>query len=158
MQKPTFVHVTYIHTTPERLWQGLTDPADTQRYWGVTFKSDWSAGSTLIFEQEGVRIADPAQVILEAEPFRRLSHTWHPFTQEWADINGLSGELLAQMSREPRTKVTFDITPIRRLVKLTVVHDDFDPDSVVPPMISEGWPQVLSGLKTLLETGESLPV
>ena len=158
MQKPAFVYKTYIHTTPERLWQGLTDPAFTQRYWGVTFESDWHAGSTMVVEQKGVRIVDPAQVILESDPFRRLSYTWHTFTKDWAGVNGFSDELLAQISREPRSKVTFDIEPVGQLVKLTVVHDGFDPDSVVAPMISEGWPHVLSSLKTLLETGESLPV
>jgi DNA-binding transcriptional ArsR family regulator/uncharacterized protein YndB with AHSA1/START domain len=156
MHKPTFVYKTYINTTAERLWLALTDPAFTQRYWGVTFESEWSAGSTMVFEQKGVRIVDPAQVVLESEPYRRLSYTWHAFTKEWADLHGFSDEFLAQMTGERRSKVSFDIEPIGQLVKLTVVHDDFDPDSVVAPMISEGWPHVLSSLKTLLETGESL--
>jgi hypothetical protein len=86
-----------------------------------------------------VRIVDPTQVGPEPEPHRRLSYSWHTVAQEWADINSFSDELLAQMSREPQSKVTFDIEPVGRLVKLTVVHDDLDPDSVVRPMISEGW-------------------
>jgi DNA-binding transcriptional ArsR family regulator/uncharacterized protein YndB with AHSA1/START domain len=157
MEKPSFVYKTYINTTPERLWLALTDPTFTERYWGLTLESDWTAGSTLVLEQKGVRIVDPAQVILESEPFRRLSYTWHTFTNEWADLHGFSDELLAQMSGERRSKVSFDIEPVGQLVKLTVVHDDFDRDSMVAPMISEGWPQVLSSLKTLLETGDRLP-
>jgi uncharacterized protein YndB with AHSA1/START domain/DNA-binding transcriptional ArsR family regulator len=157
MQKPAFVYKTYINTTPERLWQGLTDPAFTARYWGVTFESDWHVGSTFVVEQRGVTIADPAQVVLEAEPYRRLSYTWHTFTKEWGELHGFGDEFLAQISREPRSKVTFDIESQGEMVKLTVIHDDFDVDSVVAPMISEGWPQLLSSLKTLLETGETLP-
>jgi DNA-binding transcriptional ArsR family regulator len=98
MQKPTFVYTTYIKTTPEQLWQALTEPAFTQRYWRTTFDTDWKPGSTM----------------------------------------------------------TFEIEPAGQMVKLTVVHDDFEPGSVVAELVSGGWPLVLSALKTLLETGESL--
>ena len=97
-------------------------------------------------------------MVVESDPFRRLSYTWHTFTKEWADLHGFSDELLARLASERRSKVTFDIEPAGQQVKLTVVHDDFDPGSTVAPMISEGWPQVLSSLKTLLETGDPLPV
>jgi len=158
MDKPTFVYTTYINTTPEMLWRGLTDPAFTQRYWGVAYESDWKTGSALVLEEQGLRLADPEQVVVESDPFRRLSYTWHTFTKEWADLHGFSDELLARLASERRSKVTFDIEPAGQQVKLTVVHDDFDPGSTVAPMISEGWPQVLSSLKTLLETGDPLPV
>jgi uncharacterized protein YndB with AHSA1/START domain/DNA-binding transcriptional ArsR family regulator len=157
MPKPEFVYRTYINTTPERLWQALTDPAFTRRYWGVEFDSDWSAGSTMTMVHQGVTIADPAQVVLESDPYRRLAYTWHTFTPEWAEANGFSDELLAQIASERRSKVTFDIEDLGRLVKLTVVHDDFDPGSVVLESVSEGWPMILSSLKTLLETDEVLP-
>jgi uncharacterized protein YndB with AHSA1/START domain/DNA-binding transcriptional ArsR family regulator len=157
MQKPEFVYTTYISTTPERLWQALTDPAFTQRYWGVTFESDWKAGSTLTLEQDGVTIADPEQVILEAEPYRRLSYTWHTFTPEWAKVHGFSDEFMAKVTSEPRSKVTFAIEPVGQTVKLTVVHDDFEPGSTVLENVSEGWPHVISSLKTLLETSAALP-
>src|SRR5262245_26763145 len=65
-QESMFTYTTYIHTTPERLWQALTDPAFTRRYWGVSFETDWQVGSTMTWEQDGVTIADPAQVVLES--------------------------------------------------------------------------------------------
>jgi DNA-binding transcriptional ArsR family regulator/uncharacterized protein YndB with AHSA1/START domain len=157
MQKPEFVYTTYISTTPERLWRALTDPAFTQRYWGVTFESDWKAGSTLTVEEDGVTIADPEQVVLVSEPYRRLSYTWHTFTPEWAKVHGFSDEFMAKVTSEPRSKVTFAIEPVGQTVKLTVVHDDFEPGSTVLENVSEGWPHVISSLKTLLETSAPLP-
>jgi uncharacterized protein YndB with AHSA1/START domain len=61
------------------------------------------------------------------------------------------------MAAEPRSKVTFDLEPVGDMVKLTVVHDGFEPGSAVLSSISQGWPELLSSLKTLLETGEPLP-
>ena len=160
MSKPEFVYTTYINTTPERLWQGLTDPAFTRRYWGIAWESDWRPGSTVTLEIAGggVKIADPAQVVLESEPYRRLSYTWHTFTPEWAAAYEVSDEHLAKVAGERRSKVTFDIEPVGEMVKLTVIHDDFDQGSAVLPGISAGWPRILSDLKTLLETGDTLPV
>jgi uncharacterized protein YndB with AHSA1/START domain/DNA-binding transcriptional ArsR family regulator len=157
MTNPEFVYTTYIKTTPERLWQALTDPAFTRRYWGVTFESDWKVGSTMTWEQGGATIADPAQVVLESEPYRRLAYTWHTFTPEFAKAVGLSDEVFTKMTSERRSKVTFEIEPLGQMVKLTVVHDDFEPGSTVVKMVSEGWPHLLSDLKTLLETGDTLP-
>jgi uncharacterized protein YndB with AHSA1/START domain/DNA-binding transcriptional ArsR family regulator len=152
MSTPPFVYTTYIKTTPEQLWQALTDPAFTSRYWSTTFETDWQVGSTMTWDNHGVEIADPAQVVLEAEPYRRLSYTWHTFTPELAARFGISDEVVAKAGEETRSKVTFEIEPLEQEVKLTVVHDGFDPDSVILGMISGGWPQVLSHLKTLLET------
>ncbi len=157
MEKPEFVYTTYIHTTPERLWQALTEPAFTRRYWGITWDSDWQVGSTMTLEHGGVTVADPAQVILESEPHRRLAYTWHTFTPEWAEAHGFSDEFLAKVTGERRSKVSFDIEALGELVRLTVVHDDFDPGSVVLESVSRGWPRILSELKTLLETDASLP-
>lgn len=161
MDKPSFVYKTYIRTTPERLWRALTDPAFTERYWGVAFESDWSTGSTITLHQWGVTIADPEQVILESEPYRRLSYTWHTFTPQWREVVrervGFSEDFLDQVAAEPRSKVTFEIEDLGELVKLAVVHDDFEPGSAVLETISQGWPHILSNLKTLLETDETLP-
>jgi uncharacterized protein YndB with AHSA1/START domain len=157
MDKAEFVYTTYINTTPERLWQALTDPAFTRRYWGTTFESDWDVGSTMIWEENGVRIADPAQVVLESEPYRRLSYAWHTVTPEFARSVRLSDDVFAKMASERRSKVAFEIEPLGQTVKLTVVHDGFEPGSAVLEGISQGWPEILSSLKTLLETGESLP-
>jgi uncharacterized protein YndB with AHSA1/START domain/DNA-binding transcriptional ArsR family regulator len=157
MGNPEFVYTTYIKTTPERLWQALTDPAFTRRYWGVAFESDWQAGSTMTWEQDGVTIADPAQVVVESEPYRRLAYSWHTFTPEFAKAAGLSDEVFTKIANERRSKVAFEIEPLGQMVKLTVVHDGFETGSTVVEMVGEGWPHLLSGLKTLLETGETLP-
>jgi uncharacterized protein YndB with AHSA1/START domain len=157
MSKPEFVYTTYINATPERVWQALTDPAFTRRYWGVTFETDWKVGSTMVWEEHGSKTADPAQVVLESEPYRRLSYTWHTLTPSWAEAVGINGEALAKIAGEHRSKVTFEIEPLGQLVKLTVVHDGFEQNSTVLEMVGNGWPHLLSDLKTLLETGDTLP-
>ncbi|PSL02157.1 ArsR family transcriptional regulator [Haloactinopolyspora alba] len=157
MDRPTFVYTTYIDTTPERLWQALTDPEFTRAYWGLVFDTDWTAGSAMTWEQHGTKIADPEQVVLESDPPHRLSYTWHTFTPEWAEAVGVSEHDRARMAAEPRSKVSFEIEQQGPAVKLTVIHDGFDPGSTVHEAISGGWPEILSGLKTLLETGRSLP-
>jgi uncharacterized protein YndB with AHSA1/START domain/DNA-binding transcriptional ArsR family regulator len=154
-----FVYTTYIRTTPERLWQALTDPAFTRRYWNLALESDWAPGSpfTVVLEPSGVTIADPEQVVLEAEPYRRLSYTWHTFSPEWAETYGFSEQQRAAWAGERRSKVTFEILPLGQMVRLTVLHDGFEPGSTVLPGITEGWPVILASLKTLLETGDALP-
>jgi uncharacterized protein YndB with AHSA1/START domain/DNA-binding transcriptional ArsR family regulator len=154
MHKPAFVYTTYIRTTPEQLWQALTDPAFTRRYWGAAFESDWQVGSTYTWQQNGATITDPEQIVLESDPYRRLSYTWHTFTPEWAEATGLGEEYRAKAAGEPRSKVTFDLEPVGEMVKLTVVHDGFEPGSIVLESVSQGWPHLLSDLKTLLETGD----
>jgi uncharacterized protein YndB with AHSA1/START domain len=153
-----FVYTTYIKTTPERLWQALTDPAFTRRYWGAVLHTDWAVGSAMTWEQGGVTVADPAQVVLESEPPRRLAYAWHTFTPEFAEEFGLSDEVFTKAVSERRSRVTFAIEPVGAMVKLTVVHDGFDPGSAILEGISEGWPVILANLKTLLETGDTLPV
>jgi len=152
-----FVYTTYINTTPEQLWRAITEPAFTRRYWGVTLESDWRVGSTVTWQMEGATMADPEQVVLEAEPYRRLAYTWHTFTPEFAKAVELTDEVLEKIAAEPRSKVSFDIEQDGPLVKLTVRHDGFAPGSTVLEMIGEGWARLLSDLKTLLETGEPLP-
>ncbi|PRW62201.1 ArsR/SmtB family transcription factor [Actinopolyspora mortivallis] len=157
MSDTAFVYTTFIRTTPEQLWRALTDPAFTRRYWGVAFETDWRPGSPMIWEENGHRTADPNQVVLEAEPYRRLSYTWHTPTPEWAAAAGIDDDLLTTLAAEPRSKVTFEIEPLGQTVKLTVIHDDFPEGSTMRRMVSSGWPHLLSALKTLLETGETLP-
>ena len=82
---PSFVYTTYIRTTPERLWQGLTDPAFTRRYWQTEFITDWAKGSPMTWDNHGVMISDPEQVVLESDPYRRLSYSWHAMTPELAE-------------------------------------------------------------------------
>lgn len=157
MSTDEFVYTSYIKTTPEKLWQALTDPAFTKRYWGATFETDWKPGSPMVWEQFGWVGKDPEQVVLESDPYRRLSYTWHTVDQAFGEQFEFSPEDTAALMAEPRSKVTFEIEPLGELVKLTVVHDGFGPDSKMLAGVREGWPAILSSLKTLLETGEILP-
>ena len=163
MNDTTFVYNTYIKTTPEKLWQALTDPAFTRRYWGVAHVSDWQPGSKILSQSEPDGEAkDLDQVVLEAEPGRRLSYTWHNYHPEHAQVFGWSDEYLAELQRERRSRVTFEIEPAGAAVKLTVIHDNFEPGSEMWQAVSGqkketgGWAELLSNLKTLLETGESI--
>jgi uncharacterized protein YndB with AHSA1/START domain len=151
----TFIYSTYIKTTPERLWQALTDPAFTKRYWqGIEFETDWKPGSPIIWRRDGAALDDPEQRVLEADPPRRLSYTWTKITAEWS--RRLAPDLVARMQDEPRSKVTFELEPVGGAVKLTVIHEDLLPGGLTLESISSGWPIVLSNLKSLLETGEVL--
>jgi DNA-binding transcriptional ArsR family regulator/uncharacterized protein YndB with AHSA1/START domain len=155
MSNSTFVYTTYIRTTPEQLWKGLTDPAFTKRYWNTTLDTDWNVGSPMVWDNQGVKIKDPEQVVLESDPYTRLSYTWHTFTRELTDSLGFSAAEHDTLTAEPRSKVTFEIEDQQPMVKLTVMHETAEPDSYVLTLVSGGWPQVLAALKTLLETGRA---
>ena len=164
-QVTSFTYTTYIRATPDRVWQGLTDPACTRRYWRhhrageKTFRSDWKKGSTydMAHEEVGLVVSDSEQVILESDRDHRLAYTWHTFTPEWAAEVGMDEATADAWRAETRSKVAFDIEDVGHgVVRLTVVHDGFEPGSEVLQGISDGWPAVLASLKTLLETGSSL--
>ena len=148
-EKPKFVYVSYINTTPEKLWAALTKAEFTRQYWfGSSIESDWKIGSPVNFRREG-KITDE-QILLKFEPPRLLSYSWHPIFDE-------------ELRNERPSRVTFEIEPMGnapglqgKAVKLTVTHDDFPADSKVFPRISNGWPAVLSSLKSLLENGAAL--
>jgi uncharacterized protein YndB with AHSA1/START domain len=147
-----FVYATYILASPERVWRGLTDP-------DLAFLSDWKTGSTyeMTHEEVGLIVRGSDQVILESDPYHRLAYSWHTITPEWATAVGMDEATAAIWRAEPRSKVAFDIEDVGHgTARLTVTHDGFAPGSAVLPAISEGWPAVLSSLKTLLETGSSL--
>jgi uncharacterized protein YndB with AHSA1/START domain len=155
-QATEFVYTTYIKTTPEQLWQAITDPKFTVRYWGVQLTSDWKVGSTITWEYKGVTMADPKQTVLVADVNRRLAYTWHTITPEFGELIGSSPEEVAALAAEQRSNVSFEIEPMGELVKLTVTHGGFETGSTILPGISEGWPTILASLKTLLETGAPL--
>ncbi|QOG18198.1 MULTISPECIES: SRPBCC family protein [Bradyrhizobium] len=140
MSRPEFVYVTYIETTPEKLWEALTDSAFTRRYWFDTeVRSDWKVGSSIALVMSG-RTTDTGE-ILEVVPPRRLSYTFKHEVDE-------------DMRNEGPTKVVFTLEPWGALVKLTVTHEGFADGSKLLDGISRGWPAILSGLKSLLETGK----
>ncbi len=121
-------------------------------------ESDWQTGSAFtVTLADGTRIADPAQVIVAADPYRRLAYTWHTFSPEWAAHYNIAEDDRAAWASEPRSTVTFDIEEQGPLCKLTVLHDGFEAGSGVLAGISQGWPLVLAALKTLLETGDLQP-
>jgi uncharacterized protein YndB with AHSA1/START domain len=144
MSKPEFVYTTYIETTPEELWRALTDGDFTERYWfGHRVVSDWKVGSPYRFTHV-VKSTPPEGKVLISEPPKKLAYTW----------NGCSEEL----KRERTSRVTFDIEPRGKVVKLTVTHDNLDEAGLTFLGISEGWPMVLASLKSLLETGRVLTI
>ena len=146
MSKPQFVYVTYISTTPEKLWNALTDGELTKQYW-VRHRnaSDWKPGSPWRHEDyDNPKLVDIAGQVLESAPPRRLVLTWaNP--SELADP--------AKVSR-----VTFEIEPFKDIVRLTVTHEELESDSAMLKGITTGWPIVLSSLKTFLETGTATPM
>ena len=140
MSKPDFVYVTYIETTPEKLWDALTSSEFTERYWfGYRATSDWKVGSPYDFTKDGGRSVQGE--VLIADPPNKLAYSWD------AVKNGVE--------REQVSRVTFDIEPRGRVVKLTVTHDNLGPKTLRD--ISGGWPMVLASLKSFLETGRALP-
>jgi uncharacterized protein YndB with AHSA1/START domain/DNA-binding transcriptional ArsR family regulator len=140
--KPTFAYVTYIESTPERVWEALTDPDLTAEYWGHSNVSDWQPGSRWEHRRtDGSDIADVVGTVLESSPPRRLVMTFAEPDDERVD--------------EP-TRVTFDIEPYHEIVRLTVVHENF-PTRDDHDAAAAGWPAVLANLKSLLETGHVLP-
>lgn len=131
----------YIRTTPERLWEAITDPAMRAKYsFGIPTQSDWTPGSAYTAGIEGVvEIAEGENV--EVDPPRRLVQT---FRALWSDEVRAAGF----------SRVTWEIVPVGGSCQLTVIHDRLPADA--NPELYGGWPMILSGLKSLLETGETL--
>jgi uncharacterized protein YndB with AHSA1/START domain len=152
MKKPDYVYVTYIETTPEKVWQALVDTDVTRQYWADPHAgcarvnlSDWQPGSRWEHQRaDGTGTVDIAGKVVESMPPHRLVLTWAR-PAEVEDDSKLS-------------RVSFDIEPYGDgLVRLTVTHDDLERDAAMFAGVSGGWPKVLSNLKTLLETGHALP-
>ena len=143
MSKSTFVYVTYIAATPEKVFQALTEPAVTRQYWGLENVSDWKPGSPWRHQSgNDAKTVRMLGEVVECSPPRRLVITW-AFPADAAN-------------RSKHTRVAFDIERIENMVKLTVTHDELERGSDMERGISEGWPRVLSSLKTFLETGRPL--
>jgi uncharacterized protein YndB with AHSA1/START domain len=140
MSKPKFVYVTYIRTTPEKLWAALTDRATMKKYWfGAHAETDWKPGSPWTLKFDDGRVADSGE-ILEAEPPRRLTIRWR---NEWKP----------EMTAEGWSRCTMTIEPHHEAVKLTVHHELEGDGTKFIEGVSGGWPMILSNLKSLLETG-----
>ena len=144
MTRPPFVYVTYIKTTPEKLWEALTDGEFTRLYWGGRrIQSDWNVGSPVRHAREDGGI-DWEGEVLQAQPPRLLSYTFHM--------------QISERHRGDRpSRVTFELQPMGSVVKLTLTHDDFESDSATFETTRHGWPAIISSLKSLLESGSPLP-
>ncbi|TCC38360.1 SRPBCC family protein [Kribbella speibonae] len=141
MSKPAMIHVTYIETTPEKLWEALTSAAFTEQYWfGRRIESDWTIGSPVrFFDSADDSLTDSGEVLVYDEP-KTLAYTFKNETQ--TDAPG---------------RVTFTIEPAgKNVVKLQVVHDGITEDTVEG--WRNGWAPILANLKTYLETSRTLEI
>jgi uncharacterized protein YndB with AHSA1/START domain len=132
----------YIRTTPERLWEAITDPAIRAKYhFGAGVESDWRAGSRYELKHPGAEGSLAEGENLVVDPPHRLVQTMHVLWSEEAE-------------REGTSRVTWEIEPVGDSCRLTVTHDQLS--DTAPPELYGGWPMILSGLKTWLETGQTL--
>jgi uncharacterized protein YndB with AHSA1/START domain len=150
MSEPTktgskFVYVTFIRTTAEKLWDALTKPEFTRIYWfGTSTESDWKEGSAWKLIYPDGRVTDQGTIVVSERP-KRLVISWR-------------NEFMPELKAEGFSRATFEIEPAGAAAKLTVTHEmDVDGSKFIGA-VSVGWPQVLSGLKTLLETGQKLDI
>jgi uncharacterized protein YndB with AHSA1/START domain len=135
-----FVYVTYIRTTPERLWSALTSPEFVQQYWrGVRPEAEWKPGGSWKLIYSDGRVTDTGEIVT-FEPSKRLSIRWR-------------NEFKPEFKAEGWSFCTMEIEPAGEAVKLTVIHSMEREGSTFIGAVSEGWPQILSNLKSLLETG-----
>lgn len=144
-QTTSFVYVTYIVSTPEKVFEAITRPDITRRYWGHENVSDWKPGSQWRHVRDNEeKTVNLVGEVVESTPPSRLIVTWANASEE-ADPEAYS-------------RVTFDIEPYADMVRLTVSHDDLVVGSGMAAGVTKGWPIVLSSLKSLLETGEGLDI
>ena len=143
MSASKFVYVTYIRTTPEKLWQALIDPEFTRQYWCETTQvSEWKPGASWKIMTPDGRVADSGEII-EFDPPRRLRFTWR-------------NEFKPELKPEGYSRCTYELEPQADTVKLTLTHEIDVPGSKLIEAVSGGWPAILASLKSLLETGDAL--
>ncbi len=140
MGKATFVYVTYIAASDEAVWKAIVDPGIAPLYWGHVNASDWKVGSRWehrVASKDGqVRLVGR---VVEVVPHSRLVITW-AFPED-------------ATNEKKHSRVTFHIEPLGKVVRLTVTHEDLEPESTMLEGITEGWPKVLASMKSYLELG-----
>lgn len=144
-EKTSFVYVTYIRSTPEKVFEAITRPEVTRRYWGHENVSDWQPGSAWQHVRaDGQRTVNIVGKVVEVEAPTRLIISWaNPANADDPDSY---------------SRVRFDVEPYEDMVRLTVTHDELEAGSGMAKGIQQGWPIVLSSLKSLLETGQGIDV
>ncbi|SHN08557.1 SRPBCC family protein [Rhizobacter sp. OV335] len=144
-EKTSCVYVTYIRSTPEKVFEAITKPEIARRYWGHENVSDWQPGSDWQhIRADEQRTLQLVGKVIEVSSPTRLVITWANASQ--ADDPG------------SYSRVSFDIAPYDGMVRLTVTHDELEAGSGMAKGIQQGWPIVLSSLKSLLETGQGIDV
>lgn len=140
MPKSTFVYVTYIRTTPEKLWTALTDPEFQKQYWfGVHCESVWTAGSPWKMLYADGKVTDAGEIV-ESNPPRRLVIRWRHMDKP-------------ELKAEGDSLCTMELEPSGKAVKLTITHSIERDNSKLIVGVSGGWPKIMANLKSLLETG-----
>ena len=144
MAESKFVYVTYIRSTPAKVWEALTKPEFTQQYWfGVHHECEWKVGASWKMVFKDGTTGDSGEV-LEIQPEKRLVLSWR---SEWKP----------EFAAEGWSRMSWDIEQEGDTVKLTVEHTVPVAESKLIHAVSGGWPAILSSLKSLLETGTPLP-
>ncbi len=143
MTSPEFVYVVVIAKPPEEVWKGLTNPEFTRQYWHKTeVRSDFAVGSAIEFMTGDGHVGCEGEILSATYP-TELAYTWR-FPRN------------PETSKEPHSRVTFRLEAIAAGTKLTVVHDQFPSNSKMYDLVEPGWPLVICGLKTLLESGTAV--
>lgn len=143
MSSDKFLYVIYIRTTPEKLWEALTKPEFTRQYWCACWQDcAWQRGASWKLMIPDGRLGDSGE-ILEIEKPHRLVIKWR-------------NEFIPEVRAEGYSRCTMELEPSGDMVKLTVTHEMDKPNTKFIASISAGWPAILSSLKSLLETGDSL--
>lgn len=141
--KSRFVYVTYIRTTPDRLWSALTNSEFARQYWlGIRVEADWKVGGEWKLSFADGRVADAGEIVI-FEPEKRLGIRWR-------------NEFRPELKAEGWSLCTMEVEPAGEAAKLTVTHSIEREDSRLIEAVSGGWPQILSNLKSLLETGSTV--
>jgi uncharacterized protein YndB with AHSA1/START domain len=141
MNRSSFLYVTYIRTTPEKLWSALTDAQAMKQYWyGMRQESDWLPGAAWRLVFPDGRTADSGEIV-EIERPKRLIIKWR-------------NEFRPDLQAEGYSRCTMELEPAQDAVKLTITHVMERADSKFIEAVSGGWPKILSNLKSLLETGQ----
>ncbi len=141
MTGSTFVYVSFIRTSPDRIWAALTDADVMRKYWfGMHQDAEWTAGSPWRLLFPDGRVADTGEVV-EADRPKRLVLKWR---NEWKP----------ELAAEGYSRCVFEIEPVDDVTKLTVTHSMERDGAKFIEAVSGGWPRILSNLKSLIETGE----